>query len=185
MFFINRLRKYIGHTLLRKKYKNTKRNKAVQNLSTANNAILLFQASGIINYNLLFEFEAYLRENNIKTTLMGFVNLKRTPDILLFKKGISLFTKKDLNLWFLPKCSEVDEVLNKHYDLLIDLDTKGTFSLEYIAKLADASFKIGPYNENRNHYDMMLYLDKNNKLNFYIDQLKHYLEKINNDVKAS
>ncbi len=181
MFFLNRVRKNIGHSLLRNKYRHVSRNKAVHNMDTANNALLLFQASGIINYNLLFDFEAYLHEHNIKTTLLGYVDLKRIPDILLFKKGISLFSRKNLNFWFFPKGTEVNKVLSEQYDILIDFDMKGAFPLEYIAKITNASFKIGPYNEKRKHYDMMIHIDeKQNKIKFYTDQLKHYLSTINN-----
>lgn len=182
MFFLNRVRKNIGYTLLRNKYKQKTRDKAVHNLHTADNALLVFQASGIINYNQLFDFEASLNKHNIETTLLGFVNHKRIPDILLFKKEISLISKKDLNFWFFPKDETTGKILNKQYDILIDFDIKGSFPLEYIVKLTNASFKIGPYNEQREHYDMMIHLDTENKINFYTDQLMHYLSRIN--IKA-
>jgi hypothetical protein len=93
--------------------------------------------------------------------------------------NVTLCSDKELGLMQIPTGMHLDEFLSKEFDLLINFSITEHFAPFYIAALSKAKFKIALDTQiNRNHFDLLLKLEKTN-MNDFKEQLIHYLSEIN------
>lgn len=64
--------------------------------------------------------------------------------------------KNDLNWYGCPSACKTGTFLGKYYDCFICLSDSGKFCIEYLAKAADASFKLGVKAVRNNPYDVVV-----------------------------
>ena len=66
------------------------------------------------------------------------------------------------------------------FDMLIDLSMKRNPALLYIAAFSDAKMKVARFDDKQKEYfDLLLDIGKENSLKYLIQQIKHYITKIN------
>jgi len=177
--YLKNLRESIGRYILRKKSKSIKRNVIVHNFDTAKTAGVLFNVSNDNSFDYIKDFLNFMNNKNIQVVVLGYNNSKTTPDELLIKKNINIINKNDLNWYCVPKNDMVNQFIEKDLDLLFDLSTKNTFPLKYINTLSNASFKVSKESNYNNSSDLMLNIKKDESLKYYIEQIQHYLNIIN------
>ena len=95
------------------------------------------------------------------------------------RKGINFYCKSDLNWYFKPKNELVDQFINQEFDILFDLSIKNYFTVNYVGSLSKATFKIGKQSESA-YQDLLIDIKENDTVEYLIDQIKHYLNIINN-----
>ncbi len=189
----------IGHFVLNRTLKSIIRKREVNNFDSAKTIGIVFNATQQNSYECIKNFISFLSDYDLKVLAIGFVNDNKIPDNYLYYKGFTFFSKKNLNWYFKPNDEDVDKFIDKQFDILIDFSLENYYPVQYIVGLSKAKFKVGRLSEKNNYYDLMIALEKykkpdvltddekekklyhnidvekENKLDFFIEQVKHYL----------
>lgn len=164
----------IGYSLLKKRSASVYRNKMFSNFSSAKTLAVIFDASNVdesTNVRLLSKF---CIENKLKFRALGFIkSFEQTEQFTLYT-GLSYFSEKDFNLSGLPISGELNDFLETPFDILIDLHRKPIYFLDVILALSHAKMKLGIKQNDKGFYDFMIDIDNNN-LDYFVEQIKHYL----------
>lgn len=179
MNIIPDLRKTIGTLVIRKSLRNVKRKRVVHNYDTAMSAGILFDASRQEHFNSIQAFSADLRKHVNDIRMLGYVKHNQLPNNYLFKKDFVFYQKKDLNWYLRPVKQEISYFVNRPFDILIDLSMSDAYHFQYIVALSPAQLKVGHFIPGRNYYDLMIHIEKNPDIDYFITQVNHYLSIIN------
>ncbi|MEA1899137.1 MAG: hypothetical protein U9N53_15875 [Bacteroidota bacterium] len=179
MELFSRVRSSVTGLVVKRLLKSRKRNKKVYNLSTARTIGLIFDGTNPKNFDGVYDFYKTLKERNINISILGYVQPKNIPDNFLIKKNIQFFTTKEVNWYFKPKNTEALKFADKKFDILINLDLNQEKVINYIVSISLARFKVGRFVKENNYNDLSIRLDKEPTLEYYIQQVWHYLELIN------
>ena len=161
------------------------RKKITTNLAKAKYIGILYVVGDEKQYQQICDFVKSLQDDRKEVKAIGFINNKNIPHYCYPKIAYDYFTVKDLN-WFLkPSNTFVNDFMNKEFDMLIDISIESCFSIQYIAGLSKAKFKVGRYGINpSNFYDLMLQVDDKIKLVDYLKDIKHYLTMLNSNANV-
>ncbi|MCX6258086.1 MAG: hypothetical protein NTW49_09375 [Bacteroidia bacterium] len=179
MNLFNAIRSKLGRIILKSKMAGQTREKSTFNLSSARTCGVIFDATVHENYDKALKFIAYLSERGIEVDAVAYVHKRDLQPFFLPHKNIDYFSKKNISLLGIPNNPYIGDFIKKNFDLLIDICLEEYFPVEYIVSLSAASFKVGRQFKNTDQYDLMISLDENADLDFFISQVKHYLDMIN------
>lgn len=126
--------------------------------------------------------EAYiqsLRNEGKEIEYIAYIGIK---NYLKLHKGQAInpnyIFDRDFDFFHRPKRKFIEKFFKERFDILISLNHSNNFSINYIASLSAARMRVGKYAENAvNAYDFMID-DGGQGMAEYIDQLKHYLQKL-------
>lgn len=90
----------------------------------------------------------------------------------------SFFGKKEVNLISTPSGQMVEQFINQPFDILFNLCLEKNLMLSYIAALSKAHMRVGPFQENIEHYDLMIDIPQGKGINYFIQQAEQILENI-------
>jgi hypothetical protein len=173
------IREQIGRWVLKNKIKNFKRETHVYNFETAQSAVIVFDAQIHHAFQIIKEFQGFLKEQGVHCTVFGYMDQKEIPSDMLFWKDIHVITRKDLN-WYMQPAGEVAELYyRENPDLLIDFSSSQLLEIQFLVQLSPARFKIGCFTEEKNDYDMMINLSKQNDMAYLSEQIRHYVSILN------
>jgi len=175
----NNIKLKVGNYNLQRKLSNFKRKRESHNFKTAKTAGILFTPTDAVSFEQIKQFLAYLNTFKLQIYVLGYIDSKNIPENFLFWKGINLFSKKELNWNLIPNTPIVKDFIDKPFDLLFDLSLKNYFPIEYIARLSHSKFKIGRFTQEHASYDLMFDLNKDKKLEYFLENIKQYLVLIN------
>jgi hypothetical protein len=175
---LKKIRRKAGNYILNRKLKKTKRLKKLIGFESAKTVGVLFKTLNLQEFESIKQFLLYLNNLGIQVYALGFIDHKKIPDFYMLTKGLNYFTRKELNMYFIPKAITVDEFLYKQFDILVDLSVDDNFPLGYISNLSKARLKIGKMKNNRDCFDLMIDNSKNNTVSALIDHIKYYTEVI-------
>lgn len=171
------IRNHLGRVLLKKKARLIERKKAIHNLKTASSAGIIFECTGMDDFQQVKEFKKTLEDHGIRTSVVGYVDARDIPDPYLIRPGFYFFSQRELNWIFKPDTDFIREFLRKHFDLLIDLSLSPKFPLQYLLKLSRAHYKIGVKSDTE-ELDLMLDVGRNTPLSYLAEQIIYYLSMI-------
>ncbi len=178
---IKNIQEKLGRITLNKARKRLKRNVKAFNIEKASSIAVVYNATNRTDADIVKKFIQYLKEERKEVLSLGFINSKDSSDMVTPHLNYIYFDKKDLSKTMLPKSSDVNNFIKKPYSILIDLNMEECFPIEYITSLSNAKFKVGASGNYRNeNCDLVVDVSANNKLEYLIIQLKHYLKMINN-----
>ena len=129
------MQRFFFNRAIKKHIRKDNRKKQFVNFSGAKNILLLYECKNAENQSIqeiIFQLSALGRD----VFSIGFTKVEDT------KKDINqgkLVGKKDFNFLQRPKQSTLNEFVNRHFDLLIDLSVSENISLLYIALFANAT----------------------------------------------
>jgi hypothetical protein len=169
-----------GNYFLSKKLKHFTRAREMQTLKTAQTAGIIVTPSNQDSFDQIKTFLNYLTGLGVKVFVLGYVDDKKVPDTYLFWKGITLFSKNDLNWACIPVSPVVNDFIEQSFDMLIDLSVHDYFPVRYISNLSKSRFKIGRFADADKCYDLMFELNDNPSLDYYIEHLTYYLNLLSN-----
>lgn len=165
--------------------KNSTRNKHLHNFETANSAGILFDASDTESFKYIKEFSKFLKSNNIRTYLLGYIESKEVPDEMVLWDDCDIVSINDIDWLLRPKSPAALDFINSEYNILFDLSLKHNFTMCYISKLSSADFKVGRYTDEDNDFDLMIDVNKNPRVDYFIEQIKNYISILNNPKKQA
>lgn len=179
MSTFNNIKSKIGEFNLKKRLKNQRRKVKTHNFKTARSAGILFSSPDEQSFSSVKDFLSFLSNNGMKVYALGYVPSKKVPQQFLMWKGINFYCNTDLNWYHKPKNELIEQFINQDFDILFDLSINEYFTVNYVGSLSRAEFKIGK--QNRNSYqDLVIDIKKNESVNYLIEQIKHYLNILNN-----
>jgi hypothetical protein len=171
-----KLRTTIGERILRNKFKVRKRKRCIHDFQDAKSIGVLFKTNNLNDFQLVKNFLHYLREFNTKVIALCYIDTKKIPDYYLLMKGFNFFSKNSVNFFYIPNHQLVDDFMEQHFDILIDLSVENSFPVKYIGVLSNADFKIGMLRKNEeNYYDLMIDIGSNKNIENLIENIKHYI----------
>lgn len=175
--FINNIRKFFGQYILEKEWRTSKRDIRSISLDEAKNVGVMFNAKDEKHFESIKNLVKELKEQGKKVNALGFVPKTEHRDWFKSGEEFGFFTNEDFNWYFKPKGRKVVGFMSEPFDLLIDLRLKRSMPLLFIVSLSRATFKVGRFRkEYQEYYDLMMELpDDNENLDFFIEQMKHYL----------
>ena len=179
---MNIVKKYklkLANWLLKRELRHLKRNKAVHNFDDAETVGVLFSAQDPQAFDLTNEFLHFLAHKKLKIFVLGYIHEKEIPKEFLMNSKINFLCKKDINWLSQPKSHIAEKFMSREFDILIDLSNNNHFLMKYINNLSQAKFKVGKEPSEGKEYDFMINLHENDDMQYYIEQIKAYIGKIN------
>lgn len=183
MKLINKIRYRIARRNLHSDHQKTIRVRKPYSLDSAQFVALLYHLPDEDTYKKVEEFIKGLNELNIKVKVACYTDLKIIPHYFIPKLLQDIITSKDVNWYFQPVKPFVKDFLDEEFDLLIDLSLSEHFPLLYLAAKSKAGLKIGRFDEeHQDYYDLMIDVPQDASIEFFIEQVMHYLNKINTEL---
>ena len=176
---MSRLVNNIGERILRKNRKKLDRVTQVHNFDTAKTAYIIFDASMHDAIPLIQDFRKYLTSQSIQSKAIGIVEEKEIPSELLMRKNYSFLTKKDKNWYKRPKGEVVEKFMADKPNILFDFTFRPSLEVQYLVQLSGADFKVGCFTEDENDYDLMINPSKDCELEYFVEQVRHYISILN------
>jgi len=178
--FLKKIRLQIANILLQQKTVRMKRQKKLFDFASAHFVGVLCSPHDELSTVYLKNFLNYLSRKGIKYSVFGYFDEKNIPDNFLYWKGIDFITRDDLNFFFIPQNPIVDKFINEPFDMLINCTIDHYFPVEYIAQLSKASCKVGIMRDDKSNYDLMIDIQKNRNIEYFLDNLEKYLFNLKN-----
>lgn len=173
----NSLRLKLGKWKLKRFLKANPRQTTVCSLANAKTIGISFAVNNHEELERIRKILRRLSERNIQTFALGYLPVKKPNDFYLSQKSFNFFSDSDLNFSLVPDNVAVKEFVDTKFDILIDFATEDYFPMDYVLNVSKASFKVGWFGNNQ-PFDLMLNIDKNAGVEYYFDQVLHYLDKI-------
>lgn len=181
MELLENVRLKIGKFILSKKTSGAKRKKYYSNIRLVKKMGIVWDASNLHEFLSLSKFYQKMHDRNIEVSILGYYSGKNLPDQYTAVRYLSVVKRKELNLFYIPVSEESKSFINNHFDILIDINFKKLFPLQYIIELSNAGFKVGLLDSavESSPLDMMMEMKASAGLENYLNQIVAYLEMIN------
>ena len=164
MNVLGTIQEKLGHYILERNINRASRSVEVCNFDTAQTAGVVFNATHLINFEMVKKFVDFLQYKEIKVHTMGFVNSKKLIDHYLFRKGYDFFTKKHLNWYMRPTRNTVDDFIAQPFDILFNLSLESYYPIQYIVGMSKAKFKVGVFSQEDKFLDFMIDISRERKI---------------------
>lgn len=183
---LEKIRSLVGRYHFRKDQARSNRYRTLNNLRDARRIGILYSLDEVEDYDVVADFVTRLQHDHKEVKALGFVKNKNLVSRFLPKLAFDFFSAKDVNLFYKPVDSKVRDFINQDFDLLIDLSTRETLPLQYIAGCSLAHCRVGKFTEeNSACYDLMIDVGSQVPVRDFIDQIIHYLTIINSEKSTS
>lgn len=176
MNILDRIKNSLYRTVLRQKGSNSPR--TITNLNDARNIGIIYDSSDPDNDITITKFAEMLRNKGKKVDIMAYINDKKIDH----KGDIEVFNPNAVNWYGIPLDERVSAFCNKPFDLLVCAMLKDSKPLEYIACLSKAKYRVGPFDEQKTYcYDLMIEMGTKTGLDYLLQQMVYFLDKIKYD----
>lgn len=183
MELLKRIRIKIACSITSRRARRLKRRKKFNNLRNAHKIGIVWAGDNADNFSSVTRFYQEMQAKGIQVDILCYYPGKVLPDKYTALRYLNCFKRADLNFFYFPRAREVIEFINTPYEILIDINFKKHFPLYYVSAMSAAEFKIGAGGKiNNDTLDMMIELSKNDGIDFYLEQVKYYLEMINTGI---
>ncbi len=178
---IKNIQEKLGRFSLNREQKKLTRNVKSFSLENASSIGVIYNATNRNDAETIKKFIQYLKEERKEVLSLGFIDSKDSSDIVKPHLNYVFFDRRNLSKQLIPNGSDVVNFMNTSFSILIDLNLKENFPIEYITSLSNAKFKVGANEGYRDlACDLTIDIKQNRSLEYFIIQLKHYLKMIKN-----
>ena len=179
--FVAKIRLVVGSYFLQKEMRIRKREIQGMGLDQARSIGIVFNARDEQTFKVIREFSNQLRGGGLrKVKALGFVPKAEVASFLSSSQDFDFFSREDFNWYNKPQGRKVAGFISEPFDILIDLRMKKFIPILFIVGLSRAHFKVGKFGAGyKEFYDLMIDVDENADLSFFISQINHYLEMLN------
>lgn len=181
MELFKNIRLNIGKRILTKKISRTKRKVFYSNFSLVKSIGIVWDASRSADFASLSKLHQKMHDRNIEVKILGYFPGKNLPDQYTAIRYLTFIRKKELNFFYHPVSSESNTFINNRFDILIDINFRKTFPLQFISALSSALFKVGLFDSETSEcpFDLMMEIKNPVDIDNYLVQVIQYLEMIN------
>lgn len=181
MGIIKKVRYKIGRYFLTREKARLKRKVKAFSIEKASSIAIVYDATNRNDYETVKKFVQWLKEERKEVLSLGFINSKESSEIVRPHLNYIYFDQNNLSKWMIPQGNDVKKFINTSFSILIDLNVKPCFPIEYIGALSHAKFKVGAKGVYHDTFcDLTIAIDANKNVSFLIQQVKHYLNMIRN-----
>lgn len=154
-------------------------------LEAARSIGIIFNAKDERTFKQIREFSDQLRGGGLRQVkALGFVPKAEVAAFLQSSQDFDFFTRDDFNWYYKPQGRKVAGFISEPFDILIDLRLSKFTSLLFIVALSRAQFKVGRYRTDfKEFYDLMIDVEDNSDLTYFISQIQYYLEMMGRSSK--
>jgi hypothetical protein len=181
MELFKKIRLNIGKNILTKKISRTKRKVHYSNINHVKSIGIVWDASKPEDFASLSRFHQKMLERNIEVKILGYFPGKNLPDQYTAIRYLTFIRRKEISFFYQPVSSDSNSFINNRFDVLIDINFRNTFPLQFISALSAASFKVGLFDSETSNgpFDLMMEIKNPVGIDNYLNQVIQYLEMIN------
>ena len=181
MELVKNIRLKIGKAILTKKMARTKRKVYFSNFSLVKKMGIVWDASKPEDFTCLSRFYQKMHERNIEVKILCYFPGKELPDQYTAIRYLTCIRKKEINFFYHPVSSETENFISNRFEILIDINFKKLFPLQYISSLSNAGFKVGLFESETmsTPFNLMMEIKKPVDIENYLNQVINYHEMIN------
>jgi Family of unknown function (DUF6913) len=171
----------IGKALLKKKVTRIENTVNYSKFNLVRNIGIIWDASNPDEFQSLVKFYQKMRSRNIEVKILGYFPGKILPDKYTAIRYLTCIRKYELNFFYQPVSSEANTFISKQFDVLIDINFKKIFPLQYISSLSNAGFKVGLHESDAMNtpFNLLMEIEDPVDIDNYLVQIIEYLEIIN------
>lgn len=184
---LNEMRLKVGSHFLKQEMRGRKREPVGVRLDDAKSIGILFNADGEKVFKLVREFSELLRDGGKrKIKALGFVPKVEVASFLQTSPDFDFFSKDELNWYYRPNGEQISAFTKEQFDILIDLRVERFIPFLFLVGLSKAKFKVGRFGVGQEEfYDLMIEVNDSTELEFFIAQIKRYLDMIDSARRES
>jgi hypothetical protein len=181
MELFSNIRLKIGKAMLTKEMARVIRKVYYSNINLVKSIGIIWDSAKLEDFAILSSFHQKMHDRNIEVTILGYFPGKRLPDQYTAIRYLSFIRREEMNFFYVPVSSETNTFINNRFEILIDINFKKLFPLQYISSLSNAGFKVGLFDSATRDTPFDLLMEIKNPVNVenYLDQIINYLEMIN------
>ncbi len=181
MELFKNIRLKIGKAILTKRIARTKKKVYYSNIDLVKNIGIVWDASRPEDFASLSRFYQKMHERNIEVKILGYFPGKNLPDQYTAIRYLTCIRKEEINFFYHPVSSETNTFISNRFEILIDINFKKLFPLQYISSLSNAAFKVGLFESETmdTPFDLMMEIKNPVDVENYLNQIIQYLEIIN------
>lgn len=185
MEFLKNIRLKIGMVQLKKKLSASKRKVTYTNIESVRSIGIVWDASATNDFAGLSRFHQKMMERKIDVKILGLYTGTSLPDQYTAIRYLTCFKNNELNFFYIPISAETNSFIKYPFDVLIDINFKKIFPLQYITSLSNSGFKVGIFETATSDtpFDLMIELKKTVDVEVYLKHIVEYLEMINSGTK--
>jgi len=149
---------FIKKNLLKRTLKKhfCSRTKTILPLAKTNTLGIICQIADENSYKEIHKLFSELQSNNRNVWLMGYIDKKEIPYYCLPQLSADYFSKKNLNWYGKPQFIQLNDFLNKDFDILIDFSQNSLPPLQYILSVSKAKLLVGGNAHFQDLYDIYI-----------------------------
>jgi hypothetical protein len=165
--------------------KNNSRKRGNPDIHKAKTFGILYDASTEHEFKVVKEFFKDLKIYGIQANSLGYVNHTEKTFHPLARPESDYFFKHQLNWYQKPTSKEVENFIEKPFDILVNVSIQDFFPLDYIAAASLAKCKIGRNQGKYAHiYDMAIATEGIEDTKTFVYLIIHILSQINAPKKS-
>lgn len=150
------------------------------NIKNAQTVGIVYRGDDEDAKELVERYVKFLKDYNIKCKTIGYFDADELPRYVTPKLEYDYFVKKDLNWKLESTSSDVENFIQKEFDILIDTTVKEDEVLRFVIKASKAKFKVGGAGfKNVDDLDFTINLKEGEGLRQLMKGLDNYLHLIN------
>jgi hypothetical protein len=172
----------IARFFLKKKLNFSSKRKITEhfNFNDVKSVGIVFSADNALQIETVRKYMDALGNKGKQVKAICFYKAKQLPILSGSSLLIDFVLPKEVNFMGVPGPSFVNGFIENEFDLLIDLDINEVFPVEYVSAMSKAFFKVGKYSKNNELiFDLMIEMDSDKDLNYFMEQINVYLKMIN------
>jgi hypothetical protein len=160
--------------------KRRHRVKKFNNLKNSHKIGILWAGDKPDEFKAISKFHQEMQAIGKQVDILCYFPGKVLPDRYTALRYMNCFKSEELNFLYTPRQKEAIDFMNTPYEILIDINFNKHFPLFYISAMSMAEFKIGAGGRFRDeNADMTIELGDNEGIDYFLEQVKYYLEMIN------
>ena len=141
------MKERVGKFLFKSRLKQLKRKKQLVNLNQARTICIAYNVTSQAAFRTVKTMVKELTTKQRQVMALGFINRKSIPNYCVAANSGYYFNLRDLNWYGGPKNDYIKELINKEFDILIDLTLEDVFVLQYVSGLSRSKLKVGRYSK--------------------------------------
>jgi len=113
------------------------------------------------SYKEMYDLFSKLQSPKRTLWLMGYIDEKKVPYYCLQQLSADYFSKQQLNWYGKPDFVQLNDFINKDFDILIDFSRNELPPLQYILSVSKAKLLIGANEYAKDLYDIFIHDEAN------------------------
>ncbi len=142
-------------------------------LEKANSVGIICEITDEDSYKAIFRIFTQLQQSGKIVHLIGYIDEKYVPFYCLQQLSADYFCQKQLTWCGEPNMVQVQDFINRDFDILLDFNYRYHAPVEDILSIAAARFVIGSCADYQDIYDLFIHTENGNYMQFLNSAFKY------------